>query len=170
MTKQCSTCKAVKSTDLFHKNKSAPDGSAYRCKTCVREYNQTDKVKAQSAKRAAKYRRSEKGKAAERENYKNRIIKPEERLKRNRDSREYTAKNIHKKRAQRAVNRAILMGDLCRPTHCEACNSHCEKPQGHHDDYNKPLEVRWMCVSCHRLWHTDNQAIQHVDREQKGTV
>lgn len=29
--------------------------------------------------------------------------------------------------------------------------------QAHHDDYNKPLEVRWLCQQHHHEWHTRNK-------------
>lgn len=41
---------------------------------------------------------------------------------------------------------------------CEECNSKLNL-QGHHDDYTKPLEVRWLCVKCHNLWHKTNKPI-----------
>jgi hypothetical protein len=37
-----------------------------------------------------------------------------------------------------------------RPQHCSACGVEC-KPQGHHPDYSKPLEVVWLCRPCHRV-------------------
>jgi len=39
-------------------------------------------------------------------------------------------------------------------TNCEACSN--IDVHGHHDDYAKPLEVRWLCPKCHRDWHNEN--------------
>jgi hypothetical protein len=42
-----------------------------------------------------------------------------------------------------------------RPDNCEQCGlkPEYEALQGHHDDYSKPLEVRWLCRSCHQRHH-----------------
>ena len=34
---------------------------------------------------------------------------------------------------------------------CEICGA--EPAEGHHDDYDKPLEVRWLCFRHHRELH-----------------
>lgn len=47
---------------------------------------------------------------------------------------------------------AVRSGKLIRPEHCSACNKKC-KPEAHHDDYEKPLEVRWLCRACHIALH-----------------
>lgn len=57
--------------------------------------------------------------------------------------------------AHNAVKRAIRAGDLVRKP-CEVCGE--ERAEAHHDDYNKPLEVRWLCKMCHRLWHAQHEA------------
>lgn len=52
-------------------------------------------------------------------------------------------------RAHAAVARALKSGVLVRPDRCEDCETPC-KPDAHHDDYDRPLEVRWLCRRCHR--------------------
>lgn len=54
-------------------------------------------------------------------------------------------------RAKAAVNRAIRKGILIRPTACEKCGASC-KPDGAHQDYSRPLEVKWLCRGCHNRW------------------
>ena len=58
-------------------------------------------------------------------------------------------------RAHVAVYRAVKSGALIREP-CEVCGD--PKSEGHHDDYSKPLEVRWLCrkhhAEIHRLDYT----------------
>lgn len=60
------------------------------------------------------------------------------------------------KRAHKAVENAIIRGLLQRPGVCDECSNPC-KPHAHHDDYSKPLEVRWLCQSCHAKIHPGEQ-------------
>jgi hypothetical protein len=50
---------------------------------------------------------------------------------------------------------AIYHGDLTPASNCEKCGvSSGERAlHGHHEDYSQPLDVVWLCSSCHRTEH-----------------
>jgi hypothetical protein len=54
--------------------------------------------------------------------------------------------------ARKMVSGALTLGILIRPTTCSLCLKEC-KPEGHHPDYSKPLEVIWLCRGCHNKEH-----------------
>jgi hypothetical protein len=56
-----------------------------------------------------------------------------------------------RKRAVHLTTTAIANGTLVRQP-CEVCGT-TRKIDAHHDDYSKPLEVRWLCRSHHRQHH-----------------
>jgi SRSO17 transposase len=51
-----------------------------------------------------------------------------------------------------AVGAAIRKNDLIRGV-CEVCGD--TNAEAHHDDYEKPFEIRWLCFSHHREHHTN---------------
>jgi predicted DNA-binding protein YlxM (UPF0122 family) len=71
-----------------------------------------------------------------------------------------TTANDH---AQNVAEEAIQRGKLI-PSPCEVCGADGKfedgrrEVQAHHDDYNKPLEVRWLCQKHHHEWHSKNSA------------
>lgn len=60
------------------------------------------------------------------------------------------ATNPEKLTARRAVNNAIRDGKLFKQP-CEVCGA--AKVHGHHDDYSRPLDVRWLCRVHHMQAH-----------------
>lgn len=66
-------------------------------------------------------------------------------------------KASEKKRAGHIVEQAIKKGIL-HPDNCELCGSD-RKVEAHHDDYNFPLRIRWLCKKHHHEWHKTNAAI-----------
>lgn len=65
-----------------------------------------------------------------------------------------------KKAARHAVERAIKTGRLVRPSHCSVCRAEAYT-HGHHDDYLKALEVRWLCKPCHEEHHRGDKNERH---------
>lgn len=61
-----------------------------------------------------------------------------------------------KHRARHALRRAVADGRVTRPSTCADCHRP-GKVNGHHDDYSKPLDVRWLCYGCHALLHRDER-------------
>lgn len=51
----------------------------------------------------------------------------------------------------RAKSRYLVKKGVIEKKACEKCGS--PDTERHHDDYNKPNEVRWLCRPCHLGWH-----------------
>jgi hypothetical protein len=78
---------------------------------------------------------------------------PEKKKKRNQYIKENTSLiELAKMQARKIFRTAVSSGYLTRPEQCEKCNKQC-KPEGHHEDYSKPLEIRWLCRVCHNHEH-----------------
>lgn len=75
---------------------------------------------------------------------------------------EQSRKHPDEVKARSAVNHAIRDGKLKRKA-CEVCGE--KDAQAHHDDYNYPFKVRWLCVSCHNEWHRNNKPIRYKEGE-----
>lgn len=57
-------------------------------------------------------------------------------------------------KARNAVNNALRSGKIERKP-CYFCGSD-ERLQAHHEDYSRPLDVIWLCASCHGKLHAIN--------------
>lgn len=138
-TKHCRTCDITKPCSEFHIRAASKDGLAAKCKSCAKEYDrERDKLPHRVALKAA-YQKTEAGKASIRRSH----------LK---------YQNTYPKRraAHIAVGNALRDGTLISHP-CEVCGN--LKAQAHHDDYNKPLDVRWLCTTHHAQWHKENKPI-----------
>lgn len=144
----CRTCGAVKPLMEFYQQSN---GSLHRdCKACWKAY-----VKANRLLRADQYRNYER----ERANLPHRVAAraayqqtPGGKARLNAGKRRYIERNPIKRAAHVAADNAIRDGRLIRQP-CEVCGS---TAQAHHDDYGKPLDVRWLCTTHHAEWHKHN--------------
>ena len=143
--KECFKCGAVKPLNEYYRAKKMADGHLGKCKECTKK----DTLKNyHSNMQDYEWRQMERERGRIRQHAcRERHPVPVEK------SREYTRrwreKNKLKLAAHRAVQKAVNNGTLVRQL-CEVCN---EVAETHHEDYNKPLEVRWLCVKHHKELH-----------------
>lgn len=77
-----------------------------------------------------------------------------------------------KDRVHDIVEKAIKSGVITKVLVCESCGGSGvykdgrSTVQAHHDDYDKPLDVRWLCQKCHHEWHKTNKAKNETDIEK----
>lgn len=69
-----------------------------------------------------------------------------------------------KDRARSSVSYHVSAGNVTRPDRCERCNL-IGPVDGHHEDYTRPLDVAWLCKSCHNAEHRPE-----VAKEPKAKV
>lgn len=150
-TKHCGTCKTEKNASEFGRRAASADGLAAKCKDCQRDY---DKERANRPERVAAreaYAQTDAGKQArKRARDKYAETHRKESAKR---CKQYKEANPAKARAHDMVAYAIRTGALVKGD-CEECGAPSDV--AHHDDYARPLDVRWLCASHHRLWHSIN--------------
>lgn len=67
----------------------------------------------------------------------------------------WSERNQKKRWAANAVCNAVRDGKLEKPSQCIKCGK-SGRIEGHHHDYDRPLDVEWLCSACHRQWHQEN--------------
>lgn len=70
------------------------------------------------------------------------------------DVRRYREENPKKYKAHLIVNNAVRGGYITRKP-CEICGE-ADNTHAHHDDYDKPRIVRWLCPVHHKAWHLEH--------------
>ena len=71
-------------------------------------------------------------------------------------NRKQIEKSPKKIQARSAVNSAIIAGTLKKPDVCSGCHlsrNEVVRLEAHHEDYDKPLYVIWLCTRCHVSTH-----------------
>ena len=151
-TKQCRTCKFVLPLDRFYPRKDAADGRRSSCINCAIIYNK----RADIRKREAKRRQTKTYRVARKQSNKTYRAKPEVQSRIKLYGKRYNAVHTKEKQACKQLECALARGALTKPHKCDCCGRR-RKLHGHHDDYSKPLSVRWLCCSCHQLLHKEAQ-------------
>ncbi len=79
-----------------------------------------------------------------------RAVTPERKAKRREYQHKMAGQNAIKLAARQAVKAELRAGRMV-PQPCVGCGN--PRSWGHHPDYNKPLDVVWMCPRCHGREH-----------------
>lgn len=140
--KECFKCHEVLPLSGFYKHAQMGDGHLNKCKTCTRR-----DVRERYVLRLAtepSYRDAERARG------------------RDKYARLYAvgpnwtspdAPRDQKRSAQVTLGNAIRDGRIEKGTACQDCGRQNVAIHGHHTDYNKPLDVDWVCPACHRRRH-----------------
>jgi len=151
--KKCTKCGKSKELTEFYKHKQIKDGRAPSCKVChnisTKRWRENNTERSRELSRDSKRReRDRDGADKTREKWNDWYAKNSE------HRREYTndRRDPVKERAHKAVEYAVKKGDITKPELCSDCNKD-KRLDAHHEDYDKPLEVMWLCRSCHTYRH-----------------
>ncbi len=132
-TKVCPKCHQKKPLDQFH-HRSGTNRLQSWCKVCTSivksrvTYAKNPDLKNQKVKL---YRQTPRGKEG--------ML---------RQSAAAYLRGPLKASARTKLRYAVKTGKMIKPVECESCKQ--QKPlQAHHSDYSKPLDVKWLCKSCH---------------------
>ena len=151
--KKCFKCLHVKPLSEFYKHSQMADGHLNKCKECnkhdvrlnrsdkISYYRAYDRVRANMPDRVNARKIYSKTDAAKISYIKGR--------------KKWVENNAIKYAASVIVNNAVRDGKLEKKHLCEICG--CSGTiHGHHDNYAKALDVRWLCQTCHCEWHKIN--------------
>lgn len=72
----------------------------------------------------------------------------------------YNARHPERVRARNSLRYAIDRGDLIRQP-CEVCST-TNNIHAHHDDYDKPFDVRWLCKKHHQEHHNKMRGVDEI--------
>jgi hypothetical protein len=61
-------------------------------------------------------------------------------------------KKLSVKKARSCWVQYCKLGLAKRPKYCQSCGR-LRKIEGHHEDYQKPFDVKWLCKRCHSRLH-----------------
>ena len=142
-SKECFKCNVIKPLFDFYKHPEMGDGHLNKCKECTKK--DANKHRSENIEKIRAYDR-------ERSKLSSRIalnVKV---------TRAWRAEDVRRSKAHQAVRKAILAGELSKAP-CERCGD--EKSLAHHEDYDQPLYVMWLCQPCHKKRHKELNLIKN---------
>lgn|SRR3990167_9205851 len=147
--KPCLSCRQIKTISEYYKHPAMTDGHLGKCKECCKRdarnnratnldyYIEYDKQRAMLPHRVEarkRYINTKRGKQLS-----------------NAAKKRWRAKNGDRCAAHTILRNAVKYGKINKMP-CEVCGSKI-RIHGHHEDYSKPLDVKWLCSKHHTEIH-----------------
>lgn len=140
--KACFKCGEVQPLFEFYAHPKMSDGHLNKCKRCARTDVKKHRRENDSVREYDRARGS-RGTAA--------------------GQRDYRAHFPRKRSAQQKIAYEVRVGRLAPPDKCEVDGCDVSSLHAHHDDYAKPMEVRWLCALHHHRWHAEHGEAKNGD-------
>ena len=133
-TKTCFKCLSEKPFEAFYKHSTMGDGHLNKCKECTKA--DVAKHRLENIEKIRSYDKL-------------RSSMPHRMALRAEVVKKYVGHFPNRKKANTAVSNAVRDGRLLKQP-CWVCGS---KAVAHHPDYDKPLDVVWLCQPHHKQTH-----------------
>lgn len=158
--KTCFKCNIAKPLEDFYKHPRMEDGRLGKCKECTKR-----SVRENRAAKLSYYQEYDRQRSSLEHRLRARLAydktaRGAEAHRKATDS--WDARNPLKKGAQTMLGNAVRDGKV-KKLPCEVCGR-TDRIHGHHDDYAKPLEVRWLCATHHAAHHKHLRALAREQR------
>lgn len=132
--KRCFKCLCEKPLDDFYKHPRMADGRLNKCKDCTKK--DVDAHRQSNLERVRSYDRM-------------RASQPHRIALRQRVQSEWKKEHPNRRKAQNQLSHAVRAGKLKKQP-CWVCGAHAV---AHHPDYDRPLDVVWLCQPHHKQAH-----------------
>ena len=139
--KTCSCCGKSKPLDEFQVRNASKDGLTSSCKSCLKQRD------------SARY---EKERVYRSEKHKKYMATPEGKAAHSRATAAWKSNNAVRRAANVILGSAVKRGKIQKQP-CWVCGKNAE---AHHPDYDRPLDVVWLCNTHHREVHAMVSRIQ----------
>lgn len=156
----CRKCIETKPLEAFTTSAKSKNGKINLCKECGRlaAKNYYKRNRGKKIEYSKKYSKTSKGYSVRLKylNSAREIINKRVRENTTTEQRAAIRRKQNELYPQKYKARSVLRTALCRgiiqKEPCCICGS-TKAIEAHHTDYNKPIDVMWMCRSHHRAWH-----------------
>ena len=152
--KQCFKCLRHLPLDDFYRHPRMADGHLNKCKECAKA--DVNKNRAENLEYYQEFDRNRFQYDLERRSFQ--LDQMREWAKNNPEKMaefksQWADRNPEKVHCHKVCKKAVRIGSLTKSDACNMCGTKDGLIHGHHPDYTKPLEVMWLCATCHSRQH-----------------